>query len=222
MEESETGLFLRSQSRKLARKISRPWFVRSPFVRGHVEPYAPVVLPFCTRCRPRPPPDAITRGYPARYKATYPTAPSTTLEGQTERVPAEDVVPEPEVEPIPKTLVEEAPDPQPEVDASATDALAPEVLTVKDEEPKRPKSPWTPSYSVTTLSGSAPVEEPEPHPVTHEPPVDVEAVKEEHPKENGTTSDVFEFMRLLPNLQFMMSLRLTSSPTNRLPLSLIL
>ena len=138
---------------------------------------------------------------PERPKS--PWAPSysvTTLEGQAERVPAEDAVPEPEVEPIPKTLVEEAPDPQPEVDAPATDALAPEVLTVKDEEPKRPKSPWTPSYSVTMLSGSAPVEEPEPHPVTHEPPVGVGAVKEEHPKENGMTSDVFEVHEAIAQL----------------------
>ena len=132
-----------------------------------------------------------------------PWAPSysvTTLEGQAERVPPEDAVPEPEVVPIPKTLAEEAPDPQLEVDAPATDALTPEPLIVKDEEPKRPKSPWTPSYSVTTLSGSAPVEEPEPHPVTHEPPADVGTVEEEHPKENGTTSDVFEVHEAIAQL----------------------
>ena len=116
----------------------------------------------------------------------------TTLEGQAEQVPPEDAAPEPEVVPVPKTLDGEAPDPQPEVDAPATDTLTPEPLAVKDEEPKRPRSPWTPSYSVTTIPGSASVEEPEPHPVTNEPPVDVGAVKDEHLKENGTTSDVFE------------------------------
>jgi len=65
------------------------------------------------------------------------------------------------------------------------DTLTPEPLTVKDEEPERPESPWAPSYSVTMLCGSAPVEEPEPRPVANEPPVDVGAVKavDEHPKE---------------------------------------
>jgi hypothetical protein len=137
---------------------------------------------------------------PERPKS--PWAPSysvTTLEGQTEQVPPEDAVPEPEVVSIPETFVGEAPGPQPEADVPVTDT--PTSLTVNDEAPERPKSPWTPSYSAITLSSSAPVEEPEPRPVTGKPSVDVEvppleqteAVKaEEHPKESGAISDVFE------------------------------
>ena len=76
-----------------------------------------------------------------------------------------------------------------------------EAVPAETEAPERPKSPWTPSYSVTTLPGSAPVEESEPHPVTIKPLVDVEvlpleqveAVKTvEDPKESGAISDVFE------------------------------
>ena len=50
----------------------------------------------------------------------------TTLEGQAEQVPPEDTMPEPEVVPIPITLVGEAPDPRPEVGAPATDTPTPE------------------------------------------------------------------------------------------------
>ena len=124
---------------------------------------------------------------PAKAEATErpksPWTPSysvTTLEGQTEQPPPEGVVPEPEV-----------------------DVPVSEPLAIKDEQLERPKSPWTPpSYSVTTLPGSAPVEESESHPIVDTPSVDletpapepVESMKtaEEHPKENGVTSDVFE------------------------------
>ena len=121
---------------------------------------------------------------PAEVEATErpksPWTPSysvTTLEGQTEQAPPEDVVP-------------------------VTDTPISEPLGVKAEQPERPKSPWTPSYSVTTVTGSVPVEEPEPHPVADKPSVDLETpapepvgsakAVEEHSKGNGITSDVFE------------------------------
>lgn len=120
----------------------------------------------------------------------------TTLEGQTERAPPDDAEPEPEVVTIPKSFNEEVSE---VIHAPHTGALPSEPLAVDDGRPERPKSPWTPSYSVTTLPGSAPAEEPEPDSVTGEPSVDVEAsvpetVKpvEDQPKENGTTTDVFE------------------------------
>lgn len=123
----------------------------------------------------------------------------TTLEGQVEQTPLEDAEPEPEVESVPRTLVGEVPKPKQEIDAPATDTPSSEPLTVKDEQPERPKSPWTPSYSVTTLSGSAPAEEPEPDSVANKPSTDVETpasepikAAEDQSKENGTTSDVFE------------------------------
>jgi len=126
----------------------------------------------------------------------------TTLERQTEQAPPHDTGPEPEIVPIPKTLVGEAPEPTPEVDAPVTDDPSSEPLVVEEEQPERPKSPWTPSYSVTTLPGSTSAKEPEPDSTTNEPPVDVEvpapepveATKavEDQPKEKGTTSDVFE------------------------------
>ena len=125
----------------------------------------------------------------------------TTLEGQAEQVPPEDAVPEPEVVPVPKSSVGEASEPQTEVDPLATDTSALEPLSVGDEKPERPKSPWTPSYSVTTLADSAPAEEPEPQSIADKPSVGVEAsapepveaarAVEENP-ENGTTSDIFE------------------------------
>ena len=111
----------------------------------------------------------------------------TTLEGQTEQAPPQDAKPEPEVVPIP-TLIGEAPEPKPEVDAPVTDVPSSEPLPVEGEQPERPKSPWTPSYSVTTLLGSAPIKESEPAPE----PVEATKVVEDQQKENGTTSDVFE------------------------------
>lgn len=119
----------------------------------------------------------------------------TTLEGQAEQTPPEDSALESEVIPIPKDLTEEAP--EPEAHVPVMDIPAPEPLAVGDEQPEQPKSPWTPSYSVTTLPGSVPAEESE----VNKPSVGVEApapervepVKTaEQPKENGATSDVFE------------------------------
>ena len=139
-----------------------------------------------------------------------PSYSATTLEGQAEQDPPEDAVPESEVAPIPKTFVGEAPDPQPEVDAPVAGTPTSEPLTAKDNEPERPKSPWTPSYSVTTLPGSAPAEESEPCTITNKPPVgtemppveSVEAVKaaEERPKESGAISDVFEVHEAITQL----------------------
>lgn len=116
----------------------------------------------------------------------------TSQPGSPQILPKEDL-PEPTLEPAavadePTTVV------TPPVEEAV---FAP----AEAEAPERPKSPWTPSYSVTTLPGSAPVEEPEPHPVTNKPLVDVEvlpleqveAVKTaEDPKESGAISDVFE------------------------------
>jgi hypothetical protein len=126
----------------------------------------------------------------------------TTLEGQTKQAPPEDVEPESEVVSIPKTFVEETPGPKPEIDAPVPDVPFTEPLTVKDEQPERPKSPWTPSYSVTTLPGSVPAEEPKLDSVAGKSLVDIEAPKPEAVEaakavddqrgENGTTSDVFE------------------------------
>ena len=125
----------------------------------------------------------------------------TTLDGQTEQTPLEGAEPEPEVVSVPKTLADEAPEPKPEVDVQVTDAPSSESLTAKDENPERPKSPWTPSYSVTTLPGSSSTEQPNPDLVTEEPSAEAEPptpepaktaeMVEYPPKENGTTSDVF-------------------------------
>ena len=134
---------------------------------------------------------------PERPKSPWtPSYSVTTLEGQTEQAPPEDTEPGPEVAPIPKTFVGEVPGQTPEADAPVTDAPPSKPLIVEDERPERPKSPWTPSYSVTTLPGAAPAEEP----VASEPSVEVSAPEpaepakavEDQPKENGTTSDVFE------------------------------
>ena len=140
---------------------------------------------------------------PERPKSPWtPSYSVTTLEGQTEQAPPEDVEPESEVVSIPKTFVEETPEPKPEIDAPAPDVPFTEPLTVKDEQPERPKSPWTPSYSVTTLPGSVPAEEPKLDSVAGKSLVDTEAPKPEaveaaeavddQLEENGTTSDVFE------------------------------
>ena len=136
---------------------------------------------------------------PERPKSPWtPSYSVTTLEGQAEQAPPQDAEPEPTAVPIPETSVE----PTPEVEAPVTDTPSSEPLAVEDEQPERPKSPWTPSYSVTTLPGSAPVKEPEPDSVADEPLVDVEVqapepaeatkAMEDQPKVNGATSDVFE------------------------------
>ena len=146
---------------------------------------------------------------PERPKSPWtPSYSATTLEAQTEQVRSEDAEPVQEVVSIPQTFVGEVPEPKKEVDALITDT--PEPLAVKDERPERPESSWTTSYSVTTVPGSAPADEPELHSVADEPSVDVEVpapepvevVKavEDHPKGDGTTSDVFEVHEALVQL----------------------
>jgi len=135
---------------------------------------------------------------PERSKSPWtPSYSDTTLEGQTEQAPPQNAEPGPEVTPIPETSVEEAPGPTTEVDAPVTETPSSEPLVVEGEQLERPKSPWTPSYSVTTLPGSAPVKEPELGSTAVRPPVDVEAPAPEpvgamKAEESGTTSDVFE------------------------------
>ena len=124
----------------------------------------------------------------------------TTLENQTKEALPQDAEPELETAPIPKAFVREAPAPAPEVDPPIKDVPSSEPLAVEDEQPERPKSPWTPSYSVTTLPGTTPAKESEPGPAA--PPVDVEVpapepievakVVEDQQKDHGATSDVFE------------------------------
>ena len=158
-----------------------------------------VVTPPAEGARPTPP-EAVT---PERPKSPWtPSYPVTTLEGQIEQAPPDVAEPEPEVAPTHKAVIGEVPGPTPEVDASVTDTLPSEHISLEAEQPGRPKSPWTPSYSVTTLPGSALAEEPTPDSIADKSSVDVkapalepvEAAKavEDQPKENGTTSDVFE------------------------------
>ena len=127
----------------------------------------------------------------------------TTLEGQTEQ--AEDAEPGSEVVPVPETSASETPEPKPEADAPALDIPPSDA---KEAKPEQAKSPWTPSYSVTTLPGSAPVE-PELEPMAElstgvetQAPVPVKAsdTVDSHPKENGTTSDVFEVHEVVSQL----------------------
>ena len=143
---------------------------------------------------------------PERPKSPWtPSYSVTTLEGHAEQAPPEDTEPEPEVSSIPKTFTEEVPGPAPEVEASVTDTPS-EPLAADDEQPERPKSPWTPSYSVTTLSSTTPAEEPAPDSVVDEPsapipePIEVTKAVEDHQKENGTTSDVFEVHEAIAQL----------------------
>ena len=81
----------------------------------------------------------------------------TTLESQAERAPLENAGPESETAPAPATLVEETVETKLETDPPVPDVLPSDSLDAK-EGTERPKSPWTPSYSVTTLPGSAPAE----------------------------------------------------------------
>lgn len=117
----------------------------------------------------------------------------TTLDSPSKQASLEEAEPEPEVLPVPEAL---APEPGPEADVPIPGTSEP--LAAKDEQPERPKSPWTPSYSVTTLPGSSSAEEPSPGTVEGEPSVDAEPLAkaaepvENVPKENGATSDVFE------------------------------
>ena len=128
---------------------------------------------------------------PERPKSTWtPSYSVTTLEGRTEQAPVEEAEQEPEVVPVPKTLLSE----------DAVTDVASESLVVKGQLPEQ--SPWTPSYSVTTLPGSTPTEEPEPDSAQGEPsigadvpapgPIEAKKTVEDQPKENGTTSDTFE------------------------------
>lgn len=130
-------------------------------------------------------------------KSTWtPSHSVATLDGQTEQAPLEDTEPESEV-----ALIGEAPVSNPEVDVQVTYTSS-DPFVAKDEQSERAKSPWTPSYSVTTLHRSSSTEEPNPDPIRDEPSADVESpapepgkvaeAVEDQPKENGTTSDVFE------------------------------
>jgi len=163
------------------------------------EPILVVVTPPVEEAPPAP----VEAEVPERPKSPRtPSYSAATLEGQTEQAPPEDAEPEPEVVSIPKTLVEEAPEPKPETDAPVTDAPLPEAPAIGQEQEKLPELSWTPSYSVTTLSGSARDEEHKPDSDVGKPTADVEVpvpepvgvmkATEEQPKENGTTSDVFE------------------------------
>lgn len=131
-------------------------------------------------------------------KSTWtPSYSVTTLDGQTEQNPHEDAEPEPVS--VLKAPAVEAP---PEIHVPVTDTSS-DPLAVKDEQSERPKSPWTPSYSVTTLPGSSPMEEHEPS-VDTEPPAPesarTEETVEDQPKENGRTSDVFEVREAVSEL----------------------
>lgn len=127
-----------------------------------------------------------------------------TLDGQTERAPLKDT--EPEVVSVPESFVGEGSESNLEIGVLVTDTSEP--LVVKNEQPERPKSPWTPSYSVTTLPGSS-AEEPNPD-CTDKPSADVEPpdpepvetaeTVEDQPKGNGTTSDVFELHEAVSQL----------------------
>jgi len=163
------------------------------------EPILVVVTPPVEEAPPAP----VEAEVPERPESPWtPSHSAATLEGQAEQAPPEDAEPEPEVVSIPKTLVEEAPEPKPETDAPVTDTPLPEAPAIGQEQEKLPESSWTPSYSVTTLSGSARAEEPEPGSDVGKPTVDVGVpvpepvgvmrAAEDQPKENGTTSDVFE------------------------------
>lgn len=145
---------------------------------------------------------------PARPKSPLTSSYSiTTLESQTEQAPPQGTGPVSEIVPIPREFVGEAPEPTSEVDAPVTDVPSSEPLAIEDEHPERPNSPWTPSYSVTTIPGSVEVKDSEP---TDKPPVDVEVpapepveatkIAEDQQKENGTTSDVFEVHEAIAQL----------------------
>jgi hypothetical protein len=154
-----------------------------------VEPVAVVDDPVVTP----PVEEAVVNETEEQPKSTWtPSYSVTTLDDQNEQTPLEDAMS------VPKTFTEEA---LPEVSVPVTDTSS-EPLAVKDEQPERPKSPWTPSYSVTTLPGSSSAKEPNPASVTDEPSADAEPpapesaktteTVEDQLKENGTTSDVFE------------------------------
>ena len=137
---------------------------------------------------------------PEQPKSTWtPSYSVTTMDSQIEQAPLEDTEPEQEVVPISKTS--ETSESESDVDAPVADTSS-EPLAIKDEQPERPKSPWTPSYSVTTIPGTSSTEDPVSHSIAEGPSADVkqpapEPAKttetvEEQPAENGMMSDVFE------------------------------
>ncbi|KAF9791017.1 hypothetical protein BJ322DRAFT_421705 [Thelephora terrestris] len=181
----------------------------SPRILPKDDPQEPIVEPIAVAEEPitvvTPPVEEATTAPDEAETADRPKSPwtpsysVTILQGQTEQAPPEDAEPEAEVETIPKSFIGEASESTSVIDAPHTGALPLDPLAANDGQPERPKSPWTPSYSVTTLPGSAPMEEPEPDSAAGGPPVDVEApalglvkAAEDQPKDNGTTSDVFE------------------------------
>jgi len=173
---------------------SQPGSPRAPPTEDLPEPIVEpttVVIPPVEEATPA----SAESGAPERPKSPWtPSYSVTTLDGQAGQVLSKDAEPETEDVSIPKTLIGEAPEPNPETDTPITDIPTSEPLAVKDEQPEQPKLSWTPSYSVTTLPGSAPAEVPELDSIANKPSVGVEAAKvvEEHPEGNGTTSDVFE------------------------------
>lgn len=109
---------------------------------------------------------------------------SVTSQPGSPRVPPKEDLPEPTVETLavadePTTIV-----------APPVEEAIPAPAEV--EVPERPTSPWTPSYSVTTLSGSTVDKPPVDVEVSGPEPVETGKAMEEQPKENGTTSDIFE------------------------------